>query len=312
MLPFAPSLSIREITVADTENVAGLINRMLARSLYSVTMDGEAIQNQLFSLTPSTVYPVRWQRRQVLGTWRAGELIGLLDIAAGLDSESTELPDYQPLGLIRFLVLPEAQELVNDAAAALLGSAEQFWRQARIGHIKAFHMSTGYPQFQAGAGLLPSEWSDHIRALTAHDYRFQQRYYCLYRQLDGELLEEVPPRLSLGLVMRGTPEDRHYQVFFRRTELIGEARLVVAQTMIDGRRVAVGHLAHWEVDQRWRNQKVGRWLLRRLINDASQRNLRELVVFLQLHQSAAMNLVAQHGFVEHNYRGYTLEKALPE
>jgi hypothetical protein len=49
-----------------------------------------------------------------------------------------------------------------------------------------------------------------------------------------------------------------------------------------------------------------------MVNDATQQGMGELIVHLQLQQSAAMNLLAQHGFIELNYRGYSFEKELAE
>jgi GNAT superfamily N-acetyltransferase len=255
------------------------------------------------------MYPVRFQRRQLLGAWRAGELLGVIDIATGQDSENAALPDYQPVGLLRFCALPERKELVNDAAQVLLAGAETFWRSNGVGHIKAYHLSTGYPQFQAGAGLLPSYWADQVRLLTALDYRFADRYYCLTRP-SAQLFEETVPQGGLSLAFRGEHDDLRYQVFFRRTELIGEARLVRRRVESETGLRPIGYLAQWDDDEQWRNQKIGRWLLRRVINDATHQGLAELVVHLEFTLASAMNLLAQHGFIELNYRGYSLEKEL--
>jgi ribosomal protein S18 acetylase RimI-like enzyme len=70
------------------------------------------------------------------------------------------------------------------------------------------------------------------------------------------------------------------------------------------------YIAEWEVDSRWRNQKLGRWLLRRMINDATQQGLARIAVHVPLQQGAAINLLAQHSFDELNYRGYSLVKSL--
>jgi len=35
-----------------------------------------------------------------------------------------------------------------------------------------------------------------------------------------------------------------------------------------------------------------------------------VIGFVRIHQAAAINLLTQHGFVEHPYRGYVLEKTL--
>lgn len=312
MLPFTPSLAVRPFDPTEWEAAGAAINHLLLRALYSAPLDGAALREQLFGESPPTVWPVRWQRRQLLGAWRAGELVGVLDAAAGLDSDSLQEPDYQrPLGLLRFLVLPERKDLLNEVTSALLTAAARFWRSCGVGFVKAYHISTGYPSLQAGAGLLPGDWSDQVRLLTEHGFRFVDRYYLLSRPL-GPLMEETVPQGGLSLAFRGGAEDRRYQVFFRRTELIAEARLLQRQMQTAGGLQPFGYIAHWDVDGRWRNQKIGRWLLRRMVNDASQQCVGELVVHLQLQQAAAMNLLAQHGFVELNYRGYSFEKELAE
>jgi GNAT superfamily N-acetyltransferase len=237
--------------------------------------------------------------------------MGLADVACGLDSNSPEEPDYRPIGLLRFLVLPERLELVDEAANALFEAAHQFWRGCGVGHIKAYHISTGYPCFQAGAGMLPGDWADQVRVLTERQFRFTERYYLLVRRLE-HMVEETVPQGGLSLAFRGDSGDRRYQVFFRRTELIGEARLLQRRRQADAELVPFAYIAQWQVDERWHNQKVGRWLLRRMVNDATQQGMAEIAVHLPLHQSAAMNLLGQHGFIELNYRGYSFEKDLAE
>ncbi len=241
---------------------------------------------------------------------RAGEIVGWLDAAVGLDSESEETPDYQPLGLLRFWVLPDDQTLLDECAHTLLGAAEEFWRRNRVGLVRAYHPSTGYPQWQGGLGLLPADWTEQIRLLTNSGFRYTDRYYCFVRTMRGDLFEENPPQTGLSLVFRGTNQDRRYQVFFRRTELIGEARVVQCTVESDRATLRISHIVHWEVDLRWRNQHLGRWMLRRMINDAAQQSLDQMIVFVRMQQAAAINLLVQHGFVEHPYRGYVMEKAL--
>jgi ribosomal protein S18 acetylase RimI-like enzyme len=162
---------------------------------------------------------------------------------------------------------------------------------------------------QAGAGLLPGDWPDQVQVLTANGFHFEDRYYCLMRP-SGLLLEEVAPQTGLSLALRGDEHDRRYQVFYRRTELIAAARLVRVPVATGSEPRVIGYLAEWAVDARWHNQKVGRWLLRRVINDATQRGLAEVVLHVQLQQATALNLLGQHGFAELNYRGYTFGKEL--
>lgn len=311
MLPFAPSLSVRPLSSDEWETAGAAVNRLLLAAPFSAVLDEASIREQLFSDAPVTVLPTRWQQRQLLGAWRAGELAGLIDAGTGFDSESVNLPDYQPIGLLRFLVLPQRKDLVNDTAAALLSAATAFWRQNGVGFVKAYHISTGYPSLQGGAGLLPGEWSDQVRILTEHGFRFADRYYLLVQSV-GSLMEESVPQGGLSLAFRGNSDDRRYQVFFRRTELIAEARLLQRLKQSNGSSETFGYIAYWNVDERWRNQKIGRWLLRRMVNDAAQQGLGQVIVHLQPGQAAAMNLLAQHGFSELNYRGYSFEKELPE
>lgn len=83
-------------------------------------------------------------------------------------------------------------------------------------------------------------------------------------------MEEVAPQTGLALALRGDERDRRYQVFLRRTRWISRARLVRVTVAATETLRTVGYLAEWAVDANWQNQKVGRWLLRRVINDATQ------------------------------------------
>jgi ribosomal protein S18 acetylase RimI-like enzyme len=221
------------------------------------------------------------------------------------------------LALIRFLALPPRQDLAAEVGAALLEAVQAFWQATGVGYVKAFHLSTGYPSFQAGAGLLPGDWGEQVRVLTGAGFRLSERYYCLYRPL-AEPQEEVTPLADLSLVYRGDRLDRRYEVYHRRIELVGQARLVQAGRMAEppgegSVKPAVEPVAYlpdiW-IDPRWRRQKIGRWLLRRLINDATHQGYPQMVAHLPHNADATMNLLIQQGFQELSYRGYTLEMAL--
>ncbi|HAJ34998.1 MAG TPA: hypothetical protein DCL15_04835 [Chloroflexi bacterium] len=310
MLPFTPTLFVRPLTPADSEAATPIVNRLLASSIYSRTLTPAEVQAHFFDDAALSLYPVRWQQRTTLALLRVGELIGLLDAAVGLDSDSLDQPDYQPLGLLRWLALPEDEDDARAAMTHLLTAAEAFWRQHHIARVKAFHPSTGYLAWQAGCGLLPADWTVLVQTLTAHEFRFTARYYCFARPLHDELFEEEAPHSALTLVMRGANYDRHYQLYFRRTELIATARVVRCRVAQEAHTFPIAHIVHWEVEERWRNQNIGRWLLRRIINDAVQQALEQIILFVQMHQAAAINLLAQHGFVEQAFRGYVMEKEL--
>ncbi|MFM7582132.1 MAG: GNAT family N-acetyltransferase, partial [Caldilinea sp.] len=98
--------------------------------------------------------------------------------------------------------------------------------------------------------------------------------------------------------------------FFRRTERVATARVVQFVSAACASRVA--HLWEWEVEAQWHNQNLGRWLLRRILNDTAQQAIEQVLVFVRMQQMAAINLLGQHGFVEQPYRGYSLQKTMRE
>jgi GNAT superfamily N-acetyltransferase len=338
MIPvLSPSLLIRPLRIDETPLVGHAINSLLRNTPYSTPMEETELKDQLLHSQPPTLYQARWQRHLRLCAWRAGELEGFLDAATGFDQESLDLPEYRPIGLLRFLVLPGKPELLQEVTTALLSAAEDFWRGAGIGYVKAFHMSTGYPSFQAGLGVLPSDWTAHIRVLTGADFRFCERFYCLRRALD-QPLEEVTPLAQLSVVQRGKLNDRHYQVY-RQTEWIAAARitnLILTSTHLreqmrtgqayaqmrageaytemraseEERTVRVANLVDLRVAPEWRQKDIGKWLLRRVINDAIMQGYHQMLVHVPHRAHVAFNLFNQIGFQEENYRGYTLEKAL--
>ncbi len=157
MIPHVPEISIRPVSASDASLLQPLVNSLLNRAPFSMPMDLETIRNQLLQSRPETVFPVRWQENICLGAWRGGALIAAIDVAVGFDSANLDLPDYEPLGLLRFFTLPQREELVAEAFSGLLEAAEAFWRTKGVGHVKAFHLSTGYRTFQAGGGTLPGD-----------------------------------------------------------------------------------------------------------------------------------------------------------
>jgi GNAT superfamily N-acetyltransferase len=314
MIPVSPAITLHSLENAAAEALARFIGPRLVATPYSAPVDTAMVQREVLADAPPVVFPVRWQRHHRLGAWRAGRLVGFLDAAIGLDSESLDRPDYQPLGLIRFLALPERAELAPEVATALLDAAQLFWQEAGVAHVKAFHLSTGYPSFQAGAGLLPGDWGEQVRALTGAGFHLRERFYCLYRPL-AEPHEEVTPAADLSLVYRGGPRDRRYELYYRRIDWVGRARLVHTRAAAKDAEDAtdclpIAYLPDLYIDPKWRRQDIGKWLLRRLINDATLQGDAQMVVHLAQHHHAAMNLFVQQGFQELSYRGYSLEKAL--
>lgn len=308
MQVISPSLIIRPLRIDEADLVGRAINQLLRATPYSTPMAETEIKDQLLHSQPPTLYSTRWQRHLRLCAWRAGELEGFLDAATGFDQDSLDLPDYRPIGLIRFLLLPSKPELVNEVATALLNAAEEFWRSAGIGYVKAFHMSTGYPAFQAGLGALPGDWTTHMRILTGADFQLQERFYCLRRALD-QPMEEITPLAQLSIVQRGKLTDRHYQIY-RQTEWIGAARITHLTLEEEKRTMRIANLTDLRIAPEWRHKDIGKWLLRRVINDAITQGYHQMLAHVPHSAHAAINLLNQLGFQEENYRGYTLEKAL--
>jgi len=319
MIPIQPDLAIRPLESRDNQHLLDLLNRACAEVPFTVAFDLESLQAEVVDSEPDCVYPVRWQRRLLLGAWRARRLIGFADIAIGMDSESAHLPDYQPLGLLRILILPEQEEARDEVGHELLKAAERFWRDGGVGQVKAFHFSTGYPSYQAGIGVLPGDWPEQFRILTAHGFFLSSRHYCLFRFLD-QAMEERIPMADLNLVYAGDMTDLRYEVYWR-SELIGNARMVQSRglatprpgtTRIGERGRYIGHLTHIEIVPSWRQQKIGKWLLRRMLADAVLQGIYQVAVFPDQSQYAALTLFAQQGFEELNYRGYVLEKVMTQ
>lgn len=309
MIPvLSPSLLIRPLRIDEASLVGHAINNLLRATPYSTPMEETEIKDQLLHSQPPTLYQARWQRHLRLCAWRAGELEGFIDAATGFDEESMDRPEYRPIGLLRFLVLPDKAELVQEVATALLTAAEEFWRNAGIGYVKAFHMSTGYPSFQAGLGVLPGDWTTHIRVLTGADFRLAERFYALRRALD-QPLEEITPLAQLSVVQRGRLNDRHYQVY-RQTEWIASARITNLSLAKAQRTTRIANLVDLRVATEWRRRDIGKWLLRRVINDAITQGYHQMLVHVPHRANIAFNLFNQVGFQEENYRGYTLEKEL--
>jgi ribosomal protein S18 acetylase RimI-like enzyme len=114
------------------------------------------------------------------------------------------------------------------------------------------------------------------------------------------------------LVQRQIDSQREYNIYYRRTDWIGRARVALVMAKAESKPAPVAYITDLEVEKRWRRQSLGRFLLRRLINDATLQGYEQMVVHLAHQQHMARNLLVQHGFQELNYRGYTLDKALEE
>jgi GNAT superfamily N-acetyltransferase len=311
MIFVSPLITVQAMDAAASGVLTRILGPRIATAPYSAIVGHEQIRQEIFAEQPTSFYAVRWQQHRRLGAWRGGQLVGFLDAAVGLDAESADVPDYYPIGLIRFMALPDRSELSAPTAEALLQAAHTFWLESGVAYVKAFHISTGYPFFQAGAGILPGDWDDVVRVLTAAGFLLRARYYCFVRRL-VEPVEEVVPLADISLVFRGSREDRRYEIYYRRVEMVAHAHVVRMTLAGDEGPLPIAKLIDIFVEPSWRHKDIAKWLLRRIINDATHQGDVQAVVHLAQHHHAALNLLVQQGFQELNYRGYTLEMALTQ
>lgn len=309
MIPVAPTLAVRPLEASDIDAAVTSVNRLMATAPYSLPLDAPEATVQLLRGKPPVLFPHRWQEQLSLTAWRAGELVGLVNIGAGNDSFHMDAPDYEPDGILRMLALPERSDLVDEVTERPLSAADDYWRARAIRRCIAYPISAGYPSFQAGAGVLPGNWGEHIRILTAHGWEFSQRYYLYMRPLSAPMEEETP-FANLSLTQQRLVNGRQYTVYHRLVDRVAQARMVGVTYDRSDAPQRVAHLTDIFVHEEWRERNIGRWLLRRLINDATQQDYREMVIFVPFNRSQALNLFMQHGFQELNYRGYTLEREL--
>ena len=305
MIPVLPALTVRPFEAEDGETLLALINDQLRRASYSDKFE-PAVWNEHLQ-HPQSRFTARWQQVRPLCAWRAGELVGFLEATTGFNSQNLTLPDYQPMGFLRFIALTERADIQNEILFVLLRAAEQFWLEQKAYRISAFTNDMGYPQFQGGMGALPGDWDAIVRALTSHGFAFSQRYYLLQRTLRF-LLEEDVPMADLRLEYQRNRDELRYNIYYRLVEHVASARVVDITQMAAATRTL--HLLELFVNETWRNHNIGKWLLRRIINDATMATFSEIIAFPASNQSVALALLGQQGFVEQNYRGYTLQKEL--
>lgn len=313
MIPVIPTLTVRRLDEEDAPALLDFLNRRLADTPYTIPFDEETLREQIYRDTPPSRYEVRWVRPLRVGAWRGGELVGFLDAAAGHDSAHPDLPEYEPHGLLRYVGVTEHDDAhpyeAMEVFDRLMALADDFWRGAEAQQVTAFHVSTGYPNVQAGAGLLPGDAADTMRLMTGANWRLSERYYAMVRPLGGFFEEEIPVA-HLSVALQRTARARIYQVYHRRVEWVARARMAGMALDRAGTAARVAHLVNLEVSPGWRNRAIGKWLLRRLVNDATVEGHQEMLIYVPLHAAVAVNLFAAHGFAEQNYRGYTLEKVL--
>lgn len=291
----------------DSHQMHELLAKALLRAPFSAPMDDGAIQTHCFQPEPPSFHQVRWLRRQIFGAFSEERLLGFVDVAVGFDHATQHLMGDRPVGLLRFLALPDAYTLSGPIARLLLQAAEGFWQEQSVRRVRAFSHSTGYPPFQLGTGLLPSDWEDHHRWLNEAGYRPVERFYALQLPLLRPVREEIPAG-SYTLYPQNDRAGVRYQVYEGDEVRIAATRMEERQVLEPQAANPVAGIIELIVASAWRRKGIGRWLLRRMINDAHLRGNRSLVVFVGHSNRAGLSLCRQAGFEEMDYRGYTLEK----
>jgi GNAT superfamily N-acetyltransferase len=94
--------------------------------------------------------------------------------------------------------------------------------------------------------------------------------------------------------------------------MVAQARVVRLSIQGDDSLLPIARVVDLTVDPGWRHRDIGKWLLRRAINDATHQGDVQMIVHLSQHRHAALNLLIQQGFQELNYRGYSLEMTLTQ
>jgi ribosomal protein S18 acetylase RimI-like enzyme len=301
-------LAVRPLDPADSRQMLALLYPTLFDVPYSRSMDNLSILEQCFQPTPPTVHENRWLQHHVLGAWDGEVLVGFIDMGVGYDRSTLHLSGERPLGLLRFLALPNDYILASRTAKTLLQAAEQFWQEAGVRRIRAFSMSTGYPAFQSGAGVLPSTWEDHFRWLSEAGYRLVERYYCRCYPLQ-RLAVEILPECRFSFWPHQDGDEIIYRVLEDDTR-VAIARVSTGSMLAPEDANPIAYLSQLEVAAPWRQRGIGRWLLRRAINDAFLMGCKQLILHVNHSAHAAISLFNQTGLEELSYRGYTLEKRL--
>lgn len=305
----AEHLYARILYPPDSRQMLALVAKSLPLAPFSSPMNDEDIQTHCFLPEPPTLHTVSWLRRQLFGVFSEEQLLGFADIAAGYDHATQHLIGDRPVGLLRHLALPDEYSLSGRVARLLLQAAEEFWQEQSVRRVRAYSLSTGYGPFQLSVGILPSEWEDHHRWLHQAGYRPVERYYCLIYPLQRMIREETPPAGYTLWPQMGNGK-LGYQLYERDEVRMAMAGMIEREVIGPPESNPVAGIRELIVASAWRRKGVGRWLLRRMINDAYLRGNRKLVAFVSHSNQGGLSLCRQTGFEEINYRGYTLEKQL--
>lgn len=334
MIPIVPDITTGELLPQHAAELAELLNRATrtidhCAMFNSASAIADVLHNESFH--PGSEGHI--SSRQCMGAWQAGRLIGFMDAAVTsafndaqpvLSSPTGVLPQQNAInvyhGIIRTLLLPDSVQLAGEVKQLLLDDIEVRWREGGIRSVLAFLPHGGYQQIQAGIGVLPAQWREHFRLLTESGYHLKERYRAMERTLDG-FIEEIYPEIPVSVETRNTTRGWDCELYYRRINRIGRISLsgLVLEATLDNERpqspptdpgIPVAVINELHIDSEWRNQHLGKFLLRKAINDAQHRGYKAMLMYLQQESHRGWSLLAQQGFQELEYRGYSFEKSL--
>lgn len=334
MIPITPDITIEELRPQHASQLAELLNSATSILDHCTMFDHETVVEGVFNDESfHRKCDGHITDRQCIGAWQAGRLIGFVDTAVTSAFSNGQPVAQQPVsvlpqqrgansyhGLIRTLILPKSAALASEVKALLLNLVESRWREGGIQSIFAFLPHGGYRQIQAGIGVLPAQWREHFRLLTESGYQLSQRYRAMKRPLD-RFVEEIHPELPTSVETHDTPTGWNCELYYRRVNQIGrislsgitpEAGQNQSQSRLDtiDPATSVAVVNELYINDEWRNQNLGKFLLRKAINDAQHRGYKALLIYLQQESHRGWSLLAQQGFQELEYRGYSFEKSL--
>ncbi len=335
MQPITPDITTREIAMSDAPALATLLNKATSDLMYCRAYDAESVRADI--LNESNILPevyAEWHSRLCIGAWQAGTLIGFVDTAVVRIAEGTiavgsvntgmlpqqSSPYDRYCGLIRSLILPKNPDLATDVQRLLLEPIEERWQTGGLERIDAFIPSLGYRRIQAGSGILPGEWREHFRLLTASGFQLEHRYRVMCLELE-EFVEEVYPLISISLETHETEQGWTSRLYHRRVSPIGTITMIGGNLSphstqnekprhANDELIPVATIHSLQVDDEWKESNLERLLLRRAINDCRHQNYQQMLMYLRHDRHEEWSLLAQHRFQELDYRGYTFQKHL--
>ncbi len=236
---------------------------------------------------------------------QGGHTVGFVHCTVG--RTAGQAPEVRE-GFLRLLLLLSSVD--PQVANALLAAAEAYFMARGVVHVAAFHIRTGYPCYLAGRGVLAGHAFEVMEALGRAGYRIGQRWLLYERLFGGHVPERLPawPRLSLQFDEVGP--QAFTLLVFSGYELVAELNCILLPELSAYSGVPTASLRRLYVQEPYRRQGVGRWLLLRCLNELATRQVQRLVADINHADAPAQALLLHLGFTELPLSGYSYEKSL--